>query len=54
MIELLGSADETDYFSDWDLVRWRGPERGLMGVDSEGLVLRLDDQRVIEYRIVTD
>lgn len=52
---LLGPRDSTDYFRDWDLVYWLGPERGLIRIDSEWLVLKLGpDGRVSDYRIVRD
>jgi hypothetical protein len=52
---LLGPADKTDYFTDWDLVYWLGPERGLIRIDSEWLVLRFDESgRVAEYRVARD
>jgi outer membrane protein assembly factor BamE (lipoprotein component of BamABCDE complex) len=55
IVELLGEPDDTDYFSNWDMVYWLGPERGFMQLDSEWLVIDLDDlQRVSEYRLVTD
>lgn len=53
--QLLGPADRTDCVREWDLVYWLGPERGLIRIDSEWLVLRLDpQQRVSEYRIARD
>ncbi len=51
--ELLGPQSDPTYFKAYDLRYWLGPERGL-GVDSEWLVIRLNDGRVAEYRIVTD
>jgi hypothetical protein len=37
------------------LVYWTGPERGLMSIDSEWLVMRLDGAgRVAEVSLVTD
>ena len=52
---LLGPRDRTDYFADWDLVYWLGPERGMIRIDSEWLVVRFGtDGRVREYRIVRD
>jgi hypothetical protein len=55
VLELLGQPDGGPYFRDWDLVYWLGPERGFMGIDSEGLVLRIgSDGRVAEYRVVSD
>lgn len=55
IIALLGEPPKTDYFRDYDLVYWLGPERGLMSIDSEWLVFRLDASgRVVAYRLVTD
>jgi hypothetical protein len=55
VLELLGQPDGGPYFREWDLVYWLGPERGLMGIDSEWLVLRIgSDGRVAEYRVVRD
>ena len=55
VVALLGEPDATPYFREWDMVYWLGPERGLMGIDSEWLVLRLDEhQHVVEHRVVTD
>ena len=55
IVALLGEPPKTDYFRDYDLVYWLGPERGLMSIDSEWLVMRLDSAgRVSEYRLVTD
>lgn len=52
---ILGEPDKTDYFEDWDLVYWLGPERGWMSIDSEWLVFRFDSEnKVSEYRIVRD
>ena len=52
---LLGPADDTDYFRNWDMVYWLGPERGFLSIDSEWLVLRLDEQkRVNDFAIVRD
>jgi hypothetical protein len=53
--ELLGPADKTSYFRNWDLVYQLGPERGNFRIDDEWLVFRLDPRgRVVEYRIVRD
>jgi hypothetical protein len=53
-LALLGPADSTDYWKDWDAVYHLGPERGLMRIDSEWLVLRFSGDRVTEWRIVRD
>jgi outer membrane protein assembly factor BamE (lipoprotein component of BamABCDE complex) len=55
VVALLGEPRPTSYFKDYDLVYWLGPERGLMSVDSEWLVMRLDrNGRVAEQKLVTD
>lgn len=56
VVELLGPADDTAKWRDWDLVYHLGPERkGLIRIDSEWLVIRLDSSRTVSsYRIVTD
>ena len=55
VIALLGQPPKTDYFTDYDLVYWLGPERSVIRMDSEWLVFRLDSaERVREYRLVTD
>ncbi|MBD2096142.1 hypothetical protein H6F90_13445 [Trichocoleus sp. FACHB-591] len=55
VIALLGQPDTTDYFQDCDLVYWLGPEQGLMSIDSEWLIIRLDAQgRVSNHQLVTD
>src|SRR5260221_473132 len=41
VVDLLGEPPPTEYFSQWDLVYWLGPERGFMSIDSEWLVLRV-------------
>ena len=52
---LLGPPDNTTYFSHWSMVYWLGPERGMMPVDSEWLVLRIGAQgTVTECRIARD
>jgi len=55
VVKLLGEPPQTDYFSDWDLVYWLGPERSFISIDSEWLVLRLGtDEHVVNCRIVRD
>ena len=55
VISLLGPPDETDYFSKWDFVYWLGPERGLIGIDSEWLVIRFGPTDIVsDYRVVRD
>jgi hypothetical protein len=55
VVALLGEPAPTPYFREYDLVYWLGPERGMLSIDSEWLVLRLDSGgRVSERRLVTD
>lgn len=56
VVELLGPADDTAKFRDWDLVYYLGPERkGLFRIDSEWLVIRLDPGGyVVSYQTVAD
>jgi len=55
VVEMLGEPPHTEYFREWNLVYWLGPERGFMSIDSEWLVFRFDTQgHVAEYRIVRD
>lgn len=52
---LLGPPDDTPYFKDWSMVYWLGPERGHIRIDSEWLVIRLDDKGVVsEAKIARD
>ena len=52
---LLGPPDESQKFQDWHLVYHLGPERGLIRIDSEWLVVRFSkDGRVADHRIVRD
>ena len=54
--EMLGQETQTGYFrKEYDAVYWLGPERGLMSIDSEWLVLKYDAlNRVSVARIVRD
>ena len=53
---MLGPADSTDKWPDWNLVYHLGPERGsVFRIDSEWLVIRFASTgTVAEYRIVRD
>lgn len=52
---LLGPVAETTYFSDRDMVYHLGSERGWLKIDSEWLVLKLDESGVVEdSKIVRD
>jgi hypothetical protein len=55
VVKLPGEPPPTGYFKEWDMVYLLGAERGFISIDSEWLVLRLDDRRVVlETRIVGD
>ncbi len=55
VVALLGEPRPTNYFREYDLVYWLGPEPGLMSIDSEWLVLKLNRSgRVSERKLVTD
>jgi hypothetical protein len=52
---LLGPGDRADKWQGWHLVYHLGPERGMIRIDSEWLVIRFDpSDRVDVYRIVRD
>ncbi len=55
VVAMLGEPPETEYFREWHLVYWLGPERGFFGIDSEWLVAQIgSDGRVAECRLVRD
>jgi hypothetical protein len=54
VVEMLGEPPNTPYLKRYDLVYWLGDERGFISIDSEWLVIRIVDGRVIEAKIVTD
>jgi hypothetical protein len=55
VVQLLGDPPASAYFKSFDLVYRLGDERGFISIDSEWLVLRLDQTgRVVECLIVTD
>lgn len=51
---LLGVPPSTPYFREYDYVYWLGPERGLFSIDSEWLVVTLQNDVVVTARVVTD
>lgn len=54
VVELIGEPTERQLFKEHDMVYWLGPERGLIGTDSEFLVLDLDaSMRVTLVQVVT-
>ena len=55
VIDLLGPETENAYFKEpGNMVYYLGPERGLISVDSEWLVIELDDNVVVDYQIKHD
>ena len=44
VVAMLGEPPPTEYFRNWDLVYWLGPERGFISIDSEWLVVRLSPE----------
>ncbi len=55
VVALLGEPPKTEYFKEFDLVYYLGPERGFMSIDSEWLVLKLGpDGRVKRATVVRD
>jgi outer membrane protein assembly factor BamE (lipoprotein component of BamABCDE complex) len=55
VVRLLGEPPPAEYFRNFDLVYWLGPERGFASIDSEWLVLQLDPNgRVVQAKVVTD
>jgi hypothetical protein len=51
---LLGVPPPTPYFREYDYVYWLGPERGLFSIDSEWLVVKLQNDVVVAAQVVTD
>lgn len=56
IVELLGEPTVTEYFKENDnIVYWLGPERGLVRIDSEWLVIWFDDKDYVkEIKIMRD
>jgi hypothetical protein len=54
VVALIGDAPRSDLFPEYDMVYWLGPQRGLIGTDSEFLVLKLGtDRRVTAVELLT-
>lgn len=53
IVELLGPQSDPAYFKDWDLRYWLGREPGI-GIDSIWLVIKLENNKVIYFKTVTD
>ena len=55
VVARLGEPPKTEYFKDFDLVYYLGPERGFISIDSEWLLLNLGpDGRVQRATIAHD
>jgi hypothetical protein len=55
VVARLGEPPKTEYFKNFDLVYYLGPERGFISIDSEWLVLKLGpDARVVRATIAND
>jgi len=51
---LIGEPDRTSDVTGYDLVYWLGPQRGLIGTDSEYLVMKLDQSNhVTSVELIT-
>lgn len=54
VVQLIGEPDKPSDFPEYDLVYWLGPQRGLVGTDSEYLVMKLDgSKRVTSVELIT-
>ena len=54
VVALIGEPDKVNDLPGYDLVYWLGPERGLVGIDSEYLVMKLDrSNRVTAVELIT-
>jgi hypothetical protein len=55
VLTLLGEPPKTEYFKEYELVYYLGPERGFMRIDSEWLVLKFGtDGRISRAVIARD
>jgi hypothetical protein len=54
VVALIGAPDTNRDLAEYDLVYWLGPQRGLIGTDSEYLVMKLDKtNHVASVELVT-
>ena len=54
VIGLIGAPDSVRDLTDFDMVYWLGPQRGLIGTDSEYLVMKLDKSKhVTSVELIT-
>jgi hypothetical protein len=55
VVALIGEPDSQSDVAGYDLVYWLGPQRGLIGTDSEYLVMKLDkSNRIISAELITE
>ena len=55
VVALIGEPDTTSDVIGYDLVYWLGPQRGLIGTDSEYLVMKLDQSnRVTSVELIAE
>jgi hypothetical protein len=55
VLTLLGEPPKTEYFKEYELAYYLGPERGFMSIDSEWLVLKFGpDGRISRAAIARD
>ena len=53
--KLLGKPDNTEIFTDYDYAYWLSPETvGLFPIDSEWLVIKFENDKVIRVDILSD
>jgi hypothetical protein len=54
VVALIGEPDKVGDLPGYDMVYWLGPQRGLIGTDSEYLVMKLDkSSRVTSVELIT-
>lgn len=55
VISLLGKSTDTEYFkTENNMVYYLGPERGLISIDSEWLVMEMQDNHISKVNILRD
>ncbi|MDZ4852157.1 MAG: hypothetical protein SGI77_22950 [Pirellulaceae bacterium] len=55
VIDVLGEPLTPDFFNEWEMVYWLGPERKVFSLDSEWLAINLDTSGIVsEYRVIHD
>jgi len=55
VVALIGEPDRQSDVPGYDLVYWLGPQRGLIGTDSEYLVMKVDtSNRIATVELITE